>query len=491
MRTQYGIFFSLFILSTLMVKCQPTGLKSHDFFQQQQELIKKFTRNTGTKGISMALFTADSVVWEYSYGKSTYGYKVDNKTLFSIQSASKNITALAVLIAVQEGLLELDRPIFNYLPGFRVSSCFEENPENKITLRMLLSHTAGFTHEAPVGNNYDYNFSSVDDHIKSIERTWLKYPAGAKYSYSNLGFDLAARIVEKVSGMPFSEYLKKKIFLPLSMNSTTISDYDFLSTPNKTEGHIYATRVKHYKIPLLGSGAVYSSVDDLVKYIQFQLKFGNANGIQLLKRELLKEMYTIVSDNYGLGTYIGEDNGSFYLNHNGGGFGFGSSLVWYPEFGLGCVVLANNPVNCFEVASGILQNSISYKKVIRRDTIVTNGLNPFRKNQQSQKLADGFNMQCECDSTFKTEWNKYLGKYEVLQRGLDFKWYARLSFAFGYKPLKVSFERSGDSMFMKGSFGENKLREYKSGLFFTESGEAVDFSSSTPTYRNITLRKYK
>jgi CubicO group peptidase (beta-lactamase class C family) len=89
---------------------------------------------------------------------------------------------------------------------------------------MLLSHTAGFTHEAPVGNNYDFDPCDIKDHINSINKTWLKFPAGTDYSYSNLGFDLASAIIMQKTGESFSDYLKSRIFLPLSMTNTTADD---------------------------------------------------------------------------------------------------------------------------------------------------------------------------------------------------------------------------------------------------------------------------
>ncbi len=102
-------------------------------------------------------------------------------TVFSVQSISKNFTAAAVLLAVQEGLLDLDTPITTYLPDFTVHGIFEDHPERKITLRMLLSHTAGFTHETPIGNNFDLGSVSFEDHIKSISDTWLRFPVGTGF----------------------------------------------------------------------------------------------------------------------------------------------------------------------------------------------------------------------------------------------------------------------------------------------------------------------
>ena len=146
-------------------------------------------------------------------------YRYDHKvavtpdTIFSVQSTSKNFTAMSVLLAVQDGLLNLDVPITTYLPDFTVHSIFEEHPERKITLRMLLSHTAGFTHEAPVGNNFDLGPVSFEDHIKSISDTWLRFPVGTGYAYSNLGIDLAGYILQKASGQPFAEYVEEKLLI--------------------------------------------------------------------------------------------------------------------------------------------------------------------------------------------------------------------------------------------------------------------------------------
>ena len=117
-------------------------------------------------------------------------------------SISKTFTATAVMQAVQAGRLDLDEPITTYLPGFTVHSAFEEHPERKITLRMLLSHTAGFTFDAPIGNDDELDPGDFDAHVRSISDTWLRFPVGTGYAYSNLGIDLAGYILEKTSDSP-------------------------------------------------------------------------------------------------------------------------------------------------------------------------------------------------------------------------------------------------------------------------------------------------
>jgi hypothetical protein len=83
-------------------------------------------------------------------------------------------------------------PITTYLPDFTVHSAFEAHPERHITLRMLLGCTAGFTHEAPLGNNYEPEVGDFEAHVRSISDTWLRFPVGTGEAYSNLGFDPAA-----------------------------------------------------------------------------------------------------------------------------------------------------------------------------------------------------------------------------------------------------------------------------------------------------------
>lgn len=117
--------------------------------------IPELMAEQGIPGLAVALVDADRTLWVEGFGHIDRrgSAPVTADTLFSVQSMSKLFTATAVMRTVAAGRLDLDAPITTYLPGFTVHSAFEEHPERKITLRMLLSHTAGFTHEAPVGNN--------------------------------------------------------------------------------------------------------------------------------------------------------------------------------------------------------------------------------------------------------------------------------------------------------------------------------------------------
>ena len=108
--------------------------------------LSEFKKSTRVEGLAFAIFTRDSVIKRQCIGVSSYGFPINDSTLFSIQSVSKNFTAMAVMMAVQDGLLDTETPLSAFLPGFSINSCFSEDPLNEITLAMLLSHTAGLTH---------------------------------------------------------------------------------------------------------------------------------------------------------------------------------------------------------------------------------------------------------------------------------------------------------------------------------------------------------
>jgi len=143
--------------------------------------IPRLMSEQGIPGMSLAVVEDHGIVWSGGFGVTgaKAGDPVTADTVFSVQSTSKAFTATAVLPAVEDGLVDLDAPITTYLPDFTVHSIFEDHPGSRITLRHLLSRTAGFTHEAPLGNNGDGDAGSFAAHIRSISDTWLRFPVGS------------------------------------------------------------------------------------------------------------------------------------------------------------------------------------------------------------------------------------------------------------------------------------------------------------------------
>jgi CubicO group peptidase (beta-lactamase class C family) len=219
-----------------------------------------------------------------------------------------------------------------------------------MTLRLLLSNRAGFTHEAPVGNNFDPAFPNFEAHVRSISQTWLRFPVGERYRYSNLGFDLAGYILQLRMGMPFADCLREMLFEPLGMKDSTVATEVYASRANRALGHQQGYETVPLKTPLIPSGGVYTSARDIAAYCMFHLKRGRVNGTTLLQEALWNEMHAFsFGGDYSLGAIRDElrhgGTDVRLLSHAGGGFGFGCVFQYCPAAGLAWVALFNRPVS--------------------------------------------------------------------------------------------------------------------------------------------------
>jgi CubicO group peptidase (beta-lactamase class C family) len=366
-----------FLLFVLLFSCGPATSTQVEkdpalinrFVEELQSRIGRLYRKSDIPGMAVAVVDDEKILWKEVYGHTTRDESkaVDPETIFSIQSMSKSFTALGVLMAAQDGLLDLDEPITTYLPEFTVNSPFEKNPEKMMTLRILLAHRAGFTHEAPVGGNYDSRPHTFEEHILSISNTWLRYPVGYRYSYSNLGIDLAGFILQEKAGMPFWDYIKKKVLDPLGMSSSTLDFDEIKKRSNRAIGHVSAKRKVPggipVDIPMIPAGGVYTNILDMAEYLKFHINKGLVNGKQLLKKELLEEMHSVQfpekkqKSGYGLCLNKSFVSQTYLLQHGGGGYGFITSMTIYPELKIGVVTLTN--LEGSRISGGTVQQVIN------------------------------------------------------------------------------------------------------------------------------------
>jgi CubicO group peptidase (beta-lactamase class C family) len=366
-----------------------------------------------------------------------------------------------------------------YLPEFTVNSRFEEHPERKITLRHLLSHTAGFTHEAPVGNNFDTPSPSFEEHARSISRTWLKFPVGAKSSYSNLGIDLAGYIVQRVSKKPLAQYMREKVFDPLSMPNSSMDMDAIKANPNRAIGHTSGIKRIPVEVPMVAAGGVYTNATELCRFVQFHLNRGCVGGTRLLDERLLDRMYgRPAGPTLGIGR--GDKHDSYFLMHGGGGFGFLSLMIWYPEYGIGAVELTNSASHsiqgqiCNQLLDEIIQKGLVHKTAEVRPEV------PSAPAQPPAPPEAPFT-----PTPYKPEWSKYSGAYRAIWRGYEFSAFSNFGRALGFGGPSWKVHRKDGCLYL----GAEALMEYQPGLFFTPAGEALDLRASPPTFRNIRLAK--
>jgi CubicO group peptidase (beta-lactamase class C family) len=304
-------------------------------------------------GAAAAVVERDRIVWEEAWGVTDGpgSSSITLDTVFNIRSVSKNVTALGVLMAVQDGLVDLDTPIPEYLPDFKVHSRFDEHPENLITLRLMLAHRAGFTHDPPA----HLNLAGLDtdqreyfqEYIDSIHETWLRFPVGYRHEYANRGYDLAGYIIQVRSGRSFAGYMKDKVLDPIGMTNSTFDLEMIERTKGRAIGHDSDGKVVPVPFPEIPSGGLYSSIRDMSRYLQFHLNGGVVNGRRLLREDLMEQLHSIQlaksgqRTGYTLGLWREVTSETFSLYHEGGGRGFGSHMIVYPELGVGAVLLTN------------------------------------------------------------------------------------------------------------------------------------------------------
>jgi CubicO group peptidase (beta-lactamase class C family) len=303
-------------------------------------------------GCAIALIDNDGPIWIQGFGYANIKQRlqVTGDTYFNVGSVSKTITATAIMVAVQDGLLDLDEPISTYLPDFEMRSKYDDNPEDKITLRHLLQHTAGITREIPIGDLSQFSGGLFED--------GFVHPVGQQWDYSNTGIDLAAYVLQRVSGLPFEQYLKEHLFIPLGMHHSTVGWTDWSNLSDDEKAYGYVPGFFHLKHPVydfgppVAAGGIFISVSDLAKFVQFHLDRGKWNGRQILNESLLDEMYKPANQlnefqiYYGLGIYIKHKTpGRPYntsLSHEGTWIGgFTAGICWLPEDHIGIVVLTN------------------------------------------------------------------------------------------------------------------------------------------------------
>jgi CubicO group peptidase (beta-lactamase class C family) len=451
-------------------------------------------------GLAVALVDRDQTLWVEGFGHLDRrgSAPVTTDTTFSAESMSKLFTATAVMQAVAAGRLDLDAPITTYLPEFTVHSAFEKHPERKITLRMLLSHTAGFTHEAPLGNNNDLDSGSFDAHVRSISATWLRFPVGSGYAYSNLGIDLAAYILERVEGKPFAEVMRDSLLEPLGMNHSSFDRAAIRATADRAIGHVHPYPKPPVDVPMTGAGGLYTSAADLGRFLHFELNGGSIDGRVVLGPKWLDEMETVVEPHagapagYALGVVRHRWNrwaqSPDLFEHGGGGFGFLTDLWWAPQLGIGVAVLTNSQDHQLQnaLAVSILTDVVSEPGVYRDRLLAL----PSRPGAEDPALsfdppAGMANLVAKAARVptggEDTRWAAYAGAYRLPAWGYIGPNGAPARFVVraGVPYFEIKDETA--------SLIRHRLSEVEPGLFLADNGETLDFRGQVPTWRNFQL----
>jgi CubicO group peptidase (beta-lactamase class C family) len=340
----------------------------------QQRLMEKYIRGEFRMGEGFngtALVAKDGhIIFQTAVGYKEPGQQnfLNQHSVFELASVSKQFTAMGILLLEENGKLQLTDTLRKFFP---------ELPYNKVTIYQMLTHTSGLPdYTEAMESKWDHRriaFNKDMIAFLAADKPKAYFRPGAKFDYSNTAYALLASVIEKVSGLPFKDYMAKNIFVPLHMKSTRIyntrrSSADTIA--NYAYGFLYDDASKKYLLPdsmknhdevyyldgIVGDGCVNSTTDDL-------LKWQNAlDEYKLLKKENQVAMVsphslmdTASKTYYGYGVEVGHDVFGDFTAHNGSWPGYSTKLLHYTKDDLTVIVLSNNQYNADAIAAGLVR----------------------------------------------------------------------------------------------------------------------------------------
>ncbi len=298
-------------------------------------------------GVAVLVMADGQILYAGGHGLSDIEAQtpMTSKTVFDLASVSKQMSAIAILILMEQGALALDDPIVDYLPEWE-----DLDPDYPVLISDLLHHTSGledYTGDAWDGSEAAFASLDLEAHL-----TWLNDQdhwdlPGVAFEYNNSGYGLLALIVQRVSRQSFADFMATEIFAPAGMTQTLVYDQLGQMIPNQATGYITYDRdhIEPSTFPsvMAGDGNIFSSIADLAKY-DVALRENTLVSAQTLALAFAPGELadgTPIEDNgesYGMGWQIATD----YVHHSGSWLGTSTYYRYYLEPAVSIVVLSND-----------------------------------------------------------------------------------------------------------------------------------------------------
>jgi CubicO group peptidase (beta-lactamase class C family) len=338
---------------TLDTPLMPTLIVTNDELPAESErTLRRRMQSLAVPGVSVAVFRDYEVVWAEGFGWADVAADrpVTTETLFQAASISKPVAAMATLRLVEDGVLELDGDVNQRLvswqvPGNEFTDPLDE-PRRPVTLRNLLSHTAGMTVSGFPGYNRSEEMPSTIEVLDGAGNTApirVDIPPGTTRRYSGGGYTVTQLLMSDVTGKDFAELMAEMVLEPVGMVHSTFEQplpealHDRAATAHEADGtpvdgswHVY---------PEQAAAGMWTTPTDLARFAIAVQRGLAGDGAPVLSADMTREMVTApVEEGYGLGLSLGEAR----FGHGGGNRGFKCSLTAFYEGGNGAVVMTNS-----------------------------------------------------------------------------------------------------------------------------------------------------
>jgi CubicO group peptidase (beta-lactamase class C family) len=363
MRTATSVAFVCILLAAILT---PAGQSSNGTLPAHVDLIFASVVQPNDPGAAVLVKKDGKILFEKGYGVRDLRShaKIDPETNFRLASFTKQFTAMAIMLLVHDGKLHYDDPLTLIFPDFPAYG-------KDITIRNLLNHTSGLPDYSEIMDQQEKSGGpkwSPDHQIQDEEVLALlkaqpvgKFAPGTRWEYSNSGYVVLGLIVAKASGMPYREFLQRRIFAPLKMNRTIVYEKGKNTINRRAFGHSKETDKlvetdQSATSATLGDGGIYSNVADLAKWDE-----GLANHTLLSEKEMQPALTPVkLADGsephwprnpqasgdppavlYGFGWFLDSYQGHARNYHDGGTQGFRTTIQRFPEDHLTIVILSN------------------------------------------------------------------------------------------------------------------------------------------------------
>ncbi|MCA9085766.1 MAG: serine hydrolase [Planctomycetaceae bacterium] len=342
----------LSLMNSVVMIADQVRVPEYDYgpaVEKLQAAVRQEVEQKELPAFSISLVDSNRVIWAAGFGFQDAEKTVPAtaETVYRVGSVSKLFTDIAVLQLVEEGRIDLDAPMQEYLPDFH-----PENPFGiPLTLRQMMSHRSGLVRESPVGNYFDPAEPTLAATVASLNNTRLVYKPETKTKYSNAAIAIVGAVLEKQLDEPHPQRVQHTILNPLEMKQSS-----FVVTPavepKLATGWMRTYDGRRFAAPtfLLGTGPagnMYSSMLDLSKFISCLFEDGRTKDGKILSPESLQLMTTPIKDaegksqGFGLGFHVQEFDGFTRIGHGGAVYGFSTQLELLPERKLGVAAAAS------------------------------------------------------------------------------------------------------------------------------------------------------
>ncbi len=361
-----NLIFLFVLLQPIFLNAQEETKTAEQFAEEIDQKIPQILHDFAIPGAALAIIENGEIVLQKSYGFADVkkGIKINPQTGFNIGSISKTVTAWGIMKLVHEGKIDLDAPASNYLTRWQLPD--SEYDQDEVTVRRLLSHTAGLSIPS-IGAGLSY------DELPSLEE-WLNgkndvgsvkiiLRPGTKWEYSGGGYAVLQLIIEEVSGQKFEDFMQVEVLDPLGMKNSSFKIDDKIRATSAIPYDGYGGPTDFQLYAIHAAAGFQSTLEDFLRLVfaslpdhEDHLKYNTVLPVETVQQMIEPQPNTRIGGwRYGLGyqtVHIGDSH--VFIGHSGSNTGWQASFRLYPESNSGFVVFTNggagdnicNPLFC-------------------------------------------------------------------------------------------------------------------------------------------------